>query len=105
MFGSNVHQSSGDPELDAARNSAYEVLRGAVHAVQVAGPHHAGPEELDSLRSWALVHGLATMINEGTIAPAIYGASSARELTAALLGSPHREKTAGASNVAKKRGN
>jgi len=104
MFGSNVHQSSGEPELDAARNSAYEVLRGAVHAIQAAGPQHAGPEELDSLRSWALVHGLATMINEGTIAPGIYGASSVRELTAALLGSPHTEKAAGASNGAKKRG-
>jgi AcrR family transcriptional regulator len=104
MFGSNVHQSSGDPDLDASRNSAYEVLRGAVHAVQASVPHHPAPEELESLRSWALVHGIATMINEGTIAPGIYGASSARELTRALLGSPQMEKTGGASNVAKKRG-
>jgi len=37
------------------------------------------------------------MINEGTIAPGIYGAGSARELTAALLGSPHMEKASGAS--------
>jgi AcrR family transcriptional regulator len=86
MFGSNVHQSSGDLDLDAARNSAYEVLRGAVHAVHVSGGRHAAPEEIESLRSWALVHGLATMINEGTLAPGIYGASSARELAAALLG-------------------
>ena len=27
MFGSSAHQASGDPELDAARTSAYEVLR------------------------------------------------------------------------------
>jgi len=46
MFGSSAHQASGDPDLDAAH------------------------EELESLRSWALVHGLATMIKEGTIAPA-----------------------------------
>jgi AcrR family transcriptional regulator len=102
MFGSNVHQSSGDPDLDAARNSAYEVLRGAVHAVQVSGPRDPAPEELESLRSWALVHGLATMINEGTIAPGIYGAGSARELTAALLGSPQMEKSSNAANAAKK---
>jgi len=101
MFGSNVHQSSGDPNLDAARNAAYEVLRGTVHAVQVSGPGHAAPEELESLRSWALVHGLATMINEGTIAPDIYGASSARELTASLLGSPQMEEKSSASSVAK----
>jgi AcrR family transcriptional regulator len=100
MFGSNVHQSSGDPDLDAARNSAYEVLRGAVHAVQMAGPGASAPEELESLRSWALVHGLATMINEGTIAPRIYGASSARELTAAVLGSPQMEKKSSTSNLA-----
>jgi AcrR family transcriptional regulator len=104
MFGANVHQSSGDPVLDASRNSAYEVLRGAVHAVQVSGVRDPAPEELESLRSWALVHGLATMINEGTIAPGIYGASSARELTAALLGSPQTEKPSSASNLAKKRG-
>jgi AcrR family transcriptional regulator len=85
MFGSNVHQSSGNPDLDASRNSAYEVLRAAVHAVHASGLQHS--EELESLRSWALVHGLATMINEGTIAPGTYDLKSARELAAALLGS------------------
>ena len=61
-------------------------------------------EEIESLRSWAFVHGLATMINEGTIAPGIYGASSARELAATLLGPPQMEKKSGASNAANKRG-
>ncbi len=88
MFGSSAHQASDDPELDAARTSAYEVLRGAVHSVHVSEPRHAPDEPLESLRSWALVHGLATMINEGTIVPRIYGASSARELANALLNSP-----------------
>ena len=97
MFGSNVRQESGDPDLDAARTSAYEVLRGAVHSVQVSGPGHLAHEELESLRSWALVHGLATMINEGTIAPGIYGARSARELITALLSSPPMEKQGSAS--------
>jgi AcrR family transcriptional regulator len=92
MFGSSVHQASGDPDLDAARTSAYEVLRGAVHSVQQSDPRDAAHDELESLRSWAFVHGLATMINEGTIAPGIYGASSARELAATLLGSPHAKK-------------
>jgi AcrR family transcriptional regulator len=97
MFGSNVRQESGDPDLDAARTSAYEVLRGAVHSVQVSGPGHLAHEELESLRSWALVHGLATMINEGTIAPGIYGARSARELITALLSSPPMGKQGSAS--------
>ncbi len=92
MFGSSAHQASGDPELDAARTSAYEVLSGAVHSVHVSEPRLASDEPLESLRSWALVHGLATMINEGTIAPHIYGASSARELITALLSSPQAEK-------------
>jgi AcrR family transcriptional regulator len=92
MFGSRAHQASADPELDAARTSAYEVLRGAVHSVHVSQPRHVPDEPLESLRSWALVHGLATMINEGTIAPGIYGASSARELITAVLGSPQAEK-------------
>jgi AcrR family transcriptional regulator len=85
MFGSSAHQASGEPELDAARTSAYEVLRGAVHSVHVSDGRHAPDELLESLRSWALVHGLATMLNEGTIAPRIYGAGSARELITALL--------------------
>jgi len=44
-----------------------DVLRAAVHSVRVSGRSHAPEEPLESLRSWALVHGLATMINEGTI--------------------------------------
>jgi AcrR family transcriptional regulator len=92
MFGSSAHKASADPELDAARTSAYEILRAAVHAAHVSEHRHAPDELLESLKSWALVHGLATMINEGTIAPNIYGASSARELTAALLNAPHAEK-------------
>ena len=103
MFGSSAHKASDDPELDAARTSAYEVLRGAVHSVQVSAPRHAPDEPLESLRSWALVHGLATMINEGTISPAIYGARSARELAAAILKSPRMEKKGRASNATKKR--
>jgi AcrR family transcriptional regulator len=104
MFGSSAHQASGDPELDEARTSAYEVLRGAVHSVQLSDPGHTAHEEHESLRSWALVHGLATMINEGTILPAIYGARSARELAAAILNSPEAQKKDSASIAAKKPG-
>jgi hypothetical protein len=103
MFGSSVHQSSGDADLDAARTSAYEVLRGAVHSAQSV-PRDAMHDEIESLRSWAFVHGLATMINAGTIAPSIYGASSARELAATLLGPPQMEQKSGASHAANKYG-
>ena len=88
MLGSSVHQTSGDADLDAARNSAYEVLRGAVHSVQQSIPGDTGHDDLESLRSWAFVHGLATMINEGTIAPGAYGMHSARELITALFEAP-----------------
>src|SRR5271155_5889362 len=92
MFGSSVHQASGDPDLDAARTAAYEVLRGAVHSVPHSEPRAAGQDDLESLRSWALVHGLATMINERTIEPDIYGADSARDRTAALLEGPQGDQ-------------
>jgi AcrR family transcriptional regulator len=104
MFAFNAHQESGDAGLDAARKAAYEVLRGAVHSVQVSSSHPPAHEELESLRSWALVHGLATMINEGTIAPDFYGARSARELITALMGAPQMDKKSGTSNVEKNRG-
>jgi len=100
MFGSSVHQSSGDADLDAARTSAYEVLRGAVHSAQ-SDPRDAAQNDLESLRSWAFVHGLATMINAGTIAPDLYGARSARELTAALFESPHADNEGSARLAAK----
>ena len=79
----------------------YEVLRGAVHSAQ-SGPRDSEHDELESLRSWAFVHGLATMINAGTIAPDAYGARSARELTAALFGAPPEEKEGSARPAAKK---
>jgi AcrR family transcriptional regulator len=104
MFGSSVHQTSGDADLDAARTSAYEVLRGAVHSVRQSISGDAMHDEIEGLRSWAFVHGLATMINAGTIAPGIYGANSARELAATLLGPPQMEKKNGASNAANKCG-
>jgi len=103
MFGSSVHQASGDPDLDAARTAAYEVLRGAVHSVPHPEPRDAGQDDLESLRSWALVHGLATMINERTIAPDIYGADSARELAAALLEGPQADQEGSARLLGKKR--
>jgi hypothetical protein len=103
MFGSSVHQASGDADLDAARISAYEVLRGAVHSAQ-SDPRDAAQDELESLRSWAFVHGLATMINAGTIAPELYGAPSARELASVLLESPHAKKESSARLVEKRTG-
>ena len=87
MLGSSVHQTSGVADLDAARTSAYEVLRGAVHSAQ-PDPRDPMHDEIESLRSWAFVHGLATMINEGTIAPDAYGMRSARELITALFKAP-----------------
>jgi AcrR family transcriptional regulator len=102
MFGSSVHQASGDADLDTARTSAYEVLRGAVHSVQQSIPSDTAHDDLESLRSWAFVHGLATMINEGTIAPDAYGARSARELITALFKAPQSEKE-GSARLAEKR--
>src|SRR5271154_3063236 len=102
MFASSVHQASGDADLDAARTAAYEVLRGAVHSVPRPEPRDPRQDDLDSLRSWALVHGLATMINERTIAPDIYGADSARELAAALLEGPPADQERSARLVEKK---
>src|ERR1700674_2266751 len=71
MFGSRVLTASDRPDLDAPRTAAYDVLRGAVHSVHESGPRPARQEALESLKSWEVVHGLATMINERTISPEI----------------------------------
>src|SRR5277367_6340117 len=44
MFGTSAHRASGDPDLDAARTSAYEVLRGAVRSVEGPDPRDAAHE-------------------------------------------------------------
>jgi AcrR family transcriptional regulator len=104
MFGSSAHLASADADLDAARTFAYQVLSGAVHTIQLSSPRTPATEELESLKSWALVHGLATMINEGTIAPQIYGARSARELVGALLNSSKLKPDESARTTRRKRG-
>jgi len=103
MDGTPNFRRTGDADLDAARTFAYQVLSGAVHSIQPSSPRPPAQEELESLKSWALVHGPSTMINEGTIAPHIYGAHSARELISVLLNSPHLKNDGGAHIAGKNR--
>ena len=54
---------SDDPDLTAARGRAGELLRhGAAHADAPAEPARV-------LAGWALVHGLATLLQEGNVVP------------------------------------
>ena len=75
MFGSSVRE---DPVTRIWMARGYPPTRcwaGPCMLFSV-GPRNAAQDELESLRSWALVHGLATMINEGTLTPDNYGARS-----------------------------
>jgi AcrR family transcriptional regulator len=69
MFGRDVPDIHSHPELAAAQDAAIEVFRSAVASVL----HDAGGDlaALDAgrfaLMSWALVHGLASLIVEGRV--------------------------------------
>jgi AcrR family transcriptional regulator len=63
MFGGGLDRAA-HPDLAAAADAAFAVLRDAV-AAQV--PPAAARRE--ALRAWGLVHGLATLVADGQVAP------------------------------------
>lgn len=85
MFGGCGTELLRDPALAAARESAYAVLQSAVAATLTQKEDSGKAASRRSLGAWALVHGLATLINEGGVNPFDYGAKSAEALTAMLL--------------------
>ncbi len=81
MFGGVEQELSANASLKDARDRAYGVLQAAVATTSPDGV--ASP--LVCLRLWALVHGIAKLILEGSVRPADYGLTSGEDLTAHLL--------------------
>lgn len=81
MFGGAGQVLSANASLMEARDRAYGVLQAAVAATSPDGA--ASP--LVCLRLWALVHGIAKLILEGSVRPADYGLTSGEALTSHLL--------------------
>src|SRR5262249_6209279 len=69
MFSTVGQNPAAGTSLDLARQRAYAVLQKAAAACSPGGK--ASPEEC--LRLWALVHGIAKLVLEGSVRPADFG--------------------------------
>lgn len=73
MFGPEIPDKSADPELCAAADEAFAVLADTT----AEGTEAAGGAKKDApeaaLAAWSLVHGLATLLNDGQIKPEMFG--------------------------------
>jgi AcrR family transcriptional regulator len=83
IFNGLMKQPGVSPELAAAGNEAFELLRGTVAAGVSAGELRDADVDDLTLACWSMVHGLATLIVNGAIPqPA---AHAQRQLTTRLL--------------------
>jgi AcrR family transcriptional regulator len=81
MFSTVGQNPAAGTSLDLARQRAYAVLQKAAAACSPGGK--ASPEEC--LRLWALVHGIAKLVLEGSVRPADFGLADGEALAAHLL--------------------
>lgn len=75
---------AADPELAAARERAWSVLRGAVHDAQQTGWRADQPTQAVAMGCWALVHGSTALWREGWLS-AQFPDASLRQLVRAML--------------------
>lgn len=69
IFGGTLSKQHTTPELAAAGEEAYRVLRDAVAEGVTSGELRAGDPELLSLACWSMVHGLAHLVINHAVAP------------------------------------
>ncbi|HTB57002.1 MAG TPA: TetR-like C-terminal domain-containing protein, partial [Polyangia bacterium] len=72
------------PELQAAGDEAYGVLRDVVALGLDRGELRGGDSDLVSLTCWSLVHGLSTLLSSGAVPPPT-SAAAQRELVLSAL--------------------
>lgn len=85
MFGGALAKAGAGSELSEASAAAYQILRDAVSALDPEHREDAHVVGLESLASWALVHGLATLFNEGGVDPRKYDCKNVLMLTKSIL--------------------
>ena len=84
IFGGVLRGGNALPELQAAGEEAYGVLRDVVAAGLDRGELRGGGPELVSLTCWSLVHGLSALLSSGAVPPPT-SAAAQRELVLSAL--------------------
>jgi AcrR family transcriptional regulator len=76
MFGPEIPDKGAYPELCAEADAAFAVLANttADGTAKAGGAARGAPEA--ALAAWSLVHGLATLLNDGQIKPEMFGRAS-----------------------------
>jgi AcrR family transcriptional regulator len=76
IFGGLACEDAVTPELQAAGNAAFQVLRGLVGEGVASGVLRAGDPDEMALAAWSLVHGLGMLAIDGALAHRIVGATA-----------------------------
>jgi AcrR family transcriptional regulator len=76
IFGGLACEDAITPELQAAGNAAFQVLRGLVGEGVASGVLRAGDPDEMALAAWSLVHGLGMLAIDGALAHRIVGATA-----------------------------
>ncbi|MBX3505644.1 MAG: TetR/AcrR family transcriptional regulator [Parvibaculum sp.] len=86
MFGPLVGEKTQYPALLEAATLSYRMIHGAVAAYLDASATPNRNVDANSMAAWSLVHGLATLINDGGFHADVMGAATLEELTALVTG-------------------
>lgn len=81
MFGPLIGEKARYPDLLATANVSYQMIRDAVVAYLDARQASNRNVDANAMAAWSLVHGLATLINDGGFNADGMGAATLKELT------------------------
>lgn len=85
MFGKGLTQRAQYPELLEAGDAAYSGIEEATHAVLEAAGNDTLPPKVAINAAWSMVHGLASLLNDGKVTPGELGNPPEQELIPAIL--------------------
>ena len=73
MFGGQLSELIDVDCLQQSFGPSYQLLVDAIHRQPLTSQYDATPELADIAHAWALVHGLASLLQAKTFAPRMYG--------------------------------
>ncbi len=86
MFSGQLSSDKDHTEFLETASVSFELLRQCVAQVLEANGAPPNLTDIRTLSSWSIVHGLATLIIDGRVAPEDYACTSAKDLAAKMLG-------------------
>lgn len=84
IFGGLACADPATPELQAAGEASYQVLRNLIAEGVHSGVLRAGDVDELALAAWAMVHGLGMLAIDGALEPKLQGATAFKQVAATL---------------------